>query len=242
MKKTFLKYGFPLLNLTLGRLVRLFQAFLIKPDFRQRADLLIELENQSILDSVTFAQSNFNTTVAFESRQELWENIAPLVQNSGLILEFGVWRGDSINNFARLFPDRELHGFDSFHGLSENWGGWRMAKGTFDEGGRLPKVAKNVKLHEGDFEISLPDFLAKHSESIDLLHLDADTYQPTSYVLNQIATRLRPGSVLIFDEFFGYPNWRNHEFKAFSECVLKFDLNYEFIAFTRMQVAVQIRK
>lgn len=39
----------------------------------------------------------------------------------GVIVEGGVWKGDTIRWMANRYPDRNLYGFDSFEGLPENW-------------------------------------------------------------------------------------------------------------------------
>jgi hypothetical protein len=44
-----------------------------------------------------------------------------LVPSTGLILEFGVFSGNSINIIADKFPLRTIYGFDSFEGLPEEW-------------------------------------------------------------------------------------------------------------------------
>ena len=39
----------------------------------------------------------------------------------GLFLEFGVYKGTSINFISSLIPDKKIYGFDSFGGLPEEW-------------------------------------------------------------------------------------------------------------------------
>jgi hypothetical protein len=50
---------------------------------------------------------------------------------------------------------------------------------------------------------------------------------------------LRPGSIVIFDEFFGYPNWENFEFKAWNEFNEAYKMNTKCIAFSKNQVAFE---
>jgi len=46
--------------------------------------------------------------------------------------------------------------------------------------------------------------------------------------------------VIVFDEYFNYPNWERHEFKAWQEFVTRHALTYQYLAFARQQVAVRI--
>jgi hypothetical protein len=65
-------------------------------------------------------------------------------------LEFGVYRGTSINFFASRL-NGVLYGFDSFEGLNESMPGTNAIKGTFNLGGDMPTVLSNVKLIKGWF-------------------------------------------------------------------------------------------
>jgi hypothetical protein len=152
-----------------------------------------------------------------------------------------VWKGKSINFFAKSCPNDRVYGFDSFEGLEEDWYGFRIQKDYFNLNGNLPKVASNVILMKGWYEDTLPKFLEKlQNEQIHLLHMDSDTYKPTKFVLNTLTKNLKTGSIIIFDEYFGYSNWRRHEFRAFQEWCSSFGIKYKYIAHTSMQVAVKI--
>jgi hypothetical protein len=78
---------------------------------------------------------------------------------AGLILEFGVASGKSINRLAHVFPKRKLHGFDSFKDLPETC---RPNFGTGHFARSIPPVAESVTLHIGWFKGTLLDFVANH--------------------------------------------------------------------------------
>ena len=46
--------------------------------------------------------------------------------------------------------------------------------------------------------------------------------------------------MIVFDEYFNYPNWRNHEYKAWQEFVSEAGLDYEYLAFAHNQVVVRV--
>jgi hypothetical protein len=73
-----------------------------------------------------------------------------------------------------------------------------------------------------------------------LAHIDCDIYSSTVTVLDCIAPALQPGSVLVFDEFFNYPGFMRHEYKAFFEFVERYQIAYEFIGFSGQQVSIKI--
>ena len=49
-----------------------------------------------------------------------------------------------------------------------------------------------------------------------------------------------PGTIILFDEYFNYPNWEQHEFKAFQEFVDGATRRLPLSRFARQQVAVRI--
>ncbi len=200
------------------------------------------LRERSILESADYIEQHLDTAMIFDQAPKLWSYAARSAHlDAGLILEFGVFKGKSINHFARLLPDQNVHGFDSFEGLAEDWKGYHLPKGAFDLGGNMPKVESNVTLHKGWFENTLPSFLEDRPEPIRLCHIDCDTYESALYVLESLADRLVKGSIVVFDEYHGYPNWKNGEFKAWqSVCNGDSSLKYRYIAFSDMQVAVEI--
>jgi len=158
----------------------------------------------------------------------------------GLTLEFGVRFGTSIRQIASLTKD-DVHGFDSFQGLPESWDG--QAEGLYTVHGQLPAVPENVHLHVGFFEDTLPLFVKEHSGPVRFANIDCDIYSSTRTILESFAERIVPGTVLVFDEFLGNPNWREDEFKAFQEAASEFGWQYEYLAFSLIsyQAVVLIR-
>jgi hypothetical protein len=229
---------------SVGKILRLFQRSLI--DFNSAPSVQDLVNRNAVQESSEYAINNFSQAMQFSTRSELslyCLNKSTLLQNNGggVIAEFGVWKGESINFFAQNCPDARVFGFDSFEGLEEDWFGHTLQKGHFSTNGQLPKVESNVTLIKGWFEDTLPDFVKKlANEQILILHMDADTYKPSKYVLNSLAKNLRRGSIIIFDEYFGYTGWKFHEFKSWQEVVATFSINYKYIGYTNMQVAVEI--
>lgn len=175
-----------------------------------------------------------------------WKNLlfcaSKAKENKGLFIECGVHTGRSINHVAKHFKDIKIYGFDSFEGLPEEWTGFTMQSGDFDLNGELPKVCANVELHKGWFQDILPQFLLSKNEKISFLHVDCDIYQSTVDVLDAVKNYLQEGTIIVFDEFFNYPNWRHHEFKAFNEFIEKTGIKFKYISIGHLQVGIEIVK
>jgi hypothetical protein len=161
--------------------------------------------------------------------------LAEISLRDGLNLEFGVWSGKTINKFAdTLGRSRTIHGFDSFEGLPEDWFG-DYVKGRFHMKGKLPEVRPNVKLHKGWFHETLPGFVAENSGPLAFLHVDCDLYASTKTIFQYLGDRIVPGTVIVFDEYFNYPGWQEHEHKAFQELVQERNLKYRWLAYNTVQ-------
>jgi hypothetical protein len=159
---------------------------------------------------------------------------------SGLVLEFGVATGRTLNHFARIFDKQVVHGFDSFEGLPENWTS-RMPKGFFKRN-NLPRVRDNCKLHVGWFDETLPPFKKEiKDQPIQLLHVDCDLYSSTVTILTALRKNIVPGTVIVFDEYFNYPGWQLDEFRAWQEFVAKNAIKYEYIGYVSRHQKVAVR-
>jgi hypothetical protein len=141
---------------------------------------------------------------------------------------------------AQLLPKKTIYGFDSFEGLSEKWIGNDHLSGHFDLDGVLPAVEPNVKLIKGWVDDTFAPFLKKNDGPIAYLHVDTDTYTPAKTILSEAKSRLVPGSIILFDELYGYPAWEVNEYKALQETIPE-DC-YEYIGFSQMEAALRITK
>ena len=202
-----------------------------------------EFDKQAHLDTIRFIEETIDTTQILFLKDR-WKNLEYCAKkaqkNSGLFIECGVHSGRSINHIAKVIIDRTIHGFDSFEGLPDEWNGFTMQTGDFNLNGELPKVSDNVTLHKGWFNNTLSEFLKINNKKIAFLHIDCDLYQSTIEVLNAVLPYLMIGTVIVFDEFFNYPNWRNHEFKAFSEFIEKTGIEFKYISIGHLQVGIEI--
>jgi predicted O-methyltransferase YrrM len=206
---------------------RLFRRFFYKYWARY---LLIDLQLIAKRETLDYIQAKMRDALLFEDR---WDVLSYAVEQAtlpGLYLEFGVEKGASINWMAQR-TDRIINGFDSFEGLPEDWAGTFERRGKFSRRGQVPKVAPNVRLHTGWFDKTLPEFLRGTSENVALLHVDCDIYSSTKTIFDLLGDRLRPGTVIVFDEYFNYPNWQKHEFRAFQEFVGRTGLAYDYAGF-----------
>lgn len=189
---------------------RLANRFYDNLDFHQR--------QRAMESSAAFAAEHFRAARPFADRLQGLEYAIRRAENPGLFLEFGVASGASIN-FIAGNTDTTVHGFDSFQGLPEYWRPGVDAGAFRKPSGWLPETRTNVELHAGWFEDTLPRFLAEHDEKVAFLHIDCDLYSSTKTVLSLLADRLEPGTVIVFDEYFSYVGWENHEHAAFEEFI-----------------------
>lgn len=204
-------------------------------------NLLYELQLRAVHEAADYAQSKMQAAQIFEDYGRYLEFGLSHSEGDGLLMEFGVAGGNSLRQIATMTSET-VHGFDSFEGLPENWAGHVENRGAFSKKGALPDLPSNVELHVGWFDVTLPAMLAEYVATAKFIHIDCDIYSSTKWILENIHTRLRAGTVILFDEYFNYPSWRLHEYKAWQEFTQKNDIAYEYIAFTATDgcVAVQV--
>jgi hypothetical protein len=197
---------------------------------RRRRDLDHAADVAAATESAAYVVEHLAEARAFHDRFDTLRYCLKEAPTGGMALEFGVFEGATLRVIAEA-RDGEVYGFDSFEGLPETWRpGFSTGAFAVD---RLPEVP-GAELVVG--------FLSGHPGPVDLLHVDSDLYRSAVTVLDQVSPRLRPGSIVLFDEYFNHPGWRRGEALAWQELVDRTGLTFEFLAYTAddEQVAVRV--
>jgi O-methyltransferase len=185
----------------------------------------------------------YNSKHDYGKRYELYEYIIKTQELEDAIdyLEFGVSRGVSFRWWMERIKhkDASFYGFDTFSGLPEDWGPFKA--GDMDNGNEPPEIDDTRHgFYQGLFQQTLIPFLATYkSDKRKVIHMDADIYSATLYVLTLITPYLKPGDIIFFDEF----NVPMHEFKAFSEWQKAFYVKVEVLGAVNnfYQTAMMVR-
>lgn len=207
-------------------------------EVRHRRDTFAASERDAVASSARFIQQEMREARHFGHPHATLEHALSLAPTGGMALEFGVFTGTTLRMIAAARPGGGVHGFDSFTGLPENWRAG-FTEGAFDVEA-LPEVP-GAELVVGLFDETLPAFLAEHPGPVDLLHVDSDLYSSAVTVLEHVGPRLRPGSVVVFDEFFNYPGWEQHEARAWQEHVAAHGVAFRYEAYTHDNEQVVVR-
>lgn len=191
---------------------------------------------------VTGYNDFYQETWDYERRYKLYEAIAAsecLFQNGIHYLEFGVAGGQSFkwwlernkNEASRFF------GFDTFEGLPEKWGAFE--KGSMAHA--LESLNINdarASFYKGLFQETVLPFLESYDGgSKKLIHIDSDLFSSALFVMTQLYRFLKPGDILLFDEF-AVPQ---HEFLAFKIFTESFYIKYEVIGAANNYLFVAIK-
>jgi hypothetical protein len=180
---------------------------------------------------------------SFHTRQQMWHHYLRDMGGDDVAAEFGVWHGGSINYMANVRPLNAFHGFDTFTGLPEDWIRGHP-KGHFQVDRAKLKFASNVTVHEGLFSATIPQFLTQAERSkITRLHIDCDLGSSTASVLAGLSTEILANKPLIlFDEFYNYLGFEDHEFLAFLNFVEHTGVAFEVVGrnVNHQQVLIQI--
>lgn len=200
-------------------------------EIRDRRDIFAAGEREAVASSARFVRDAMPGARLFPNPAATLEHALGLAPRSGgLALEFGVFTGTTLRAIAQSRADGRVHGFDSFQGLPEDW---RAGFGAGAFGDVEPPEVPGAELVVGWFADTLPEFLAEHDEPVDLLHLDADLYSSTVTVLEHVGPRLRPGSVVVFDEYLNHLGWEDGEHRAWTEYVSRTGIGFTYEAFTQ---------
>ena len=151
-----------------------------------------------------------------------------ILNQPGIIVEFGTWWGQNLVLFENLRAiyepfnqSRRVIGFDTFEGYPEisdkdrgsdtiKIGGYKVADNyreylesliDYHEKNNVLASVKKHELVQGDVSKTAPDYFAKNDDIIiALAYFDMALYEPTKAALEAIKPHLVPGSVVMLDE------------------------------------------
>lgn len=204
-----------------------------------------EIENLFYLNS---AVSRLNKIICHYEIFKLTKKVP------GEILEFGVFKGNSLIRFLSFrdlidIKKKRVLGFDAFgsfpkQSIKED-NKFAMDHDKLIGKGYTSKTIvnvlkkknfKNFELIKGDVIKTLPIFLKKNkSLKISFLHLDLDVYEPTKFVLNSLFSKVSKNGVILIDDYGqvkGATKATNEFLKKYRKLKirdLKFDKRLKFI-------------
>lgn len=145
------------------------------------------MEQRSLVETAIYCEEHLPNAVYFAKRNDIFDYAARLLNNkiqNSYVVEFGVWKGESINYLAKRILNSQIYCFDTFYGLPENWGGTHTNKGYFSLNGIPPKVEANVHLTTGLFdEVTEKTLRGANVPYLNLIHIDCDLYDSTKSAL-----------------------------------------------------------
>jgi hypothetical protein len=189
-----------------------------------------------------FVERSMKHALRFDNRWALLDFALRESPPYGDLLEFGVFKGSSLRFIAAAVDSRaRVFGFDSFLGLPETWrqGGAVTPRESFRLK-RVPKPPKGTVLLVGWFEDTIPKFVLDVNPSPVFLHVDSDLYTSARTILTLMGHLIRPGAVIVFDEFFGFPGWEEGEAKALWEAADRFGWKLRYLGFFRDKIVVLV--
>lgn len=181
----------------------------------------------------------------YADREKMFQHIAEkenLIDAPVHYLEFGVSSGTSFRWWLNCnrHADSRFWGFDTFEGLPEKW--WFFKKGDMAadmEDAGDPRAA----FVKGLFQHTVHDFLQsayphpKEANRRKVIHMDADLYSSTVFVLTSLAPYLKENDLIFFDEF----NVPNHEYAAWEAFVSTYYVDYEVLGAVNNYYQVAMR-
>lgn len=180
----------------------------------------------------------------YDSRYDLFRyalSLAPGVE--GIMLEFGVFQGGSIEFMAR-YTDAPIYGFDSFEGLPQAWIPGSLPS-RFSTQGALPEIdTANVHFVPGWFDATVPPFMQAHAgDRIRFIHFDCDLYQSHKTVFDALLEwRVDlQDCVMLFDEYLNFPGWRRDAHRALQEFIEAGPWGYRYVGFTTRYTSAAIQ-
>lgn len=178
-------------------------------------------------------------------QNDLYRNTITQCSVKGLYLEFGLFVGNTAKQIVEFIPKNQyLYSFESFGGM-ENETSPEALVGINQLCGELPKYPEQVKVIVGRIENSLSQFLRWHNEDITFLNIDVayNSVREGLIILGEYK-RLKAGTIIILCHAIKELDGKiyDNNFKSFQAFVERFNVQYEYIAFGDVHIALKITK
>ncbi len=158
-----------------------------------------------------------------------------------IILEFGVYKGESLKIFSKNIsdPNAKFYGFDTFTGLPEKW--IDLDKGHFTTSGITPSIKDTrISYEVGLFNKTLPKFLERLKIESKLnsnffIHFDADLFSSTLFVLNEL-------KYYISEYYFSFDEFSSDEIRALYQYELSNNCQIEFLVKQKKNLSIPVSR
>ena len=194
-----------------------------------------------------FLQKTLNQpTIPFFIQDDMFRNAIEAVKDkNGLYMEFGLFVGTTAKKIIQYIPqDKYFYGFEGFCGLEDDVTPEAL-KGITEICGELPEYPKQIKVIVGKLQNSLPQFLRWHPENISFVNFDVSC-STVKYGLFALADakRLKAGTVIVIGHAIKLLNGIKYDtiYKSFQEFVTVFNVQYEYICFGDVHMAIRLTK
>jgi hypothetical protein len=200
------------------------------------------------VNAVKFVKKYLTAAKKLRADSEVIRFGSDAVTLNGAFIEIGTIVGKNSNFIAALNPFKKIYTFNFQKGLPTDWKrpDLKFSAGTFAfrNDSYNPPLLANVIAYKGNFNEILPTFKKEvlNNTPIALLYVDTMSYEPTKQAFTAFEDNIVPGTIIIFDEFYNYPNAENHEWKVLQEFLQTKKLTAKFLAFNiqHEQVALKI--
>lgn len=123
----------------------------------------------------------------------------------GLIAEFGLYQGGSLEVIAKYNPERAVYGIDSFQGLPAPSQYDTHHEGDFHDvdyqgiTGYFKMLYPNVRILKG-YSPNVFQFFDDHAQ-FAFCHIDVDLYESVKHAIDFFYPRMVEGGIMIFDDY-----------------------------------------
>ena len=206
---------------------------------------LSKLSRWRRITPVTGMNDFYTSGYEYENRYKLYAFLLEkyaLIHSSINYMEFGVEEGNSLKWWAEHNKNASscFLGLDTFTGLPEKWGNFKKGDMIFSKE-KITLSDSRVFFFEGLFQHTTNQALEQLNPTHrTIFHMDADLFSSTLFALTQCYRCMKPGDLIIFDEF----STPTHEFQAFHLFTSTFYIRYEVVAAACnfSFVAIEIKK
>ena len=199
------------------------------PEFNK----LDALWEQASVESVDFVEKHLGEVLVFSDESRFLHFVVQKIKEQktgGKFLSFTAQ--NEVNELDARFT-RIIHiSKESFRSQADAW------KGNYP----VNDLCSDVTPHPNTFDVYdvIKRFPASKISFVALIHISGGVSEVAEIILKKIEKYLEPKVLVLFGELIGYPNWRNGQYRAWTEIAKNHGIKFRYLGFYNHQALVEI--
>ncbi len=202
-------------------------------------DKLDALWEQASVESVDFVEKHLGEALVFSDESKFFDFLKQKMyepRNGRLFVRFMAQvKDNALNDFFEEWPYNEREQL-----ICKKWFRSLVDASKSNNSLKVPDSSGTPPTDTYYGDNFSEQFPVSEIASARLIHIDGGTSELVRNLLEKSEKQLMPGVLILFGELIDYPNWRNGQYRAWTEIAKNHGIKFRYLGFCDHQALVEI--